>query len=263
LKQIIKPIVVKIGGSTLGKHDTTITDLIELQKRGRQVIVVHGGGKIITDWLAKQNVKANFVRGERVTDLPTLEVATAVLTGLVNKEITASINISGGRAVGICGTDGGLIRSVIKNAELGYVGNVVAVDLSLLLSLLQTGFIPVIATVGLNVSGRSEEPKVLNINADAVAGEIAAAICAEKLIFLTDVDGIHDKSGEVLAKLTVFEAESLIHSGVAAGGMIPKIKACIKALSANAVTCIIDGRQPHALLNDIEGKITGTVIIRS
>jgi len=255
-----KVIVVKIGGSTLGTNDTTIADLVELQKCGRPVVVVHGGGKLITEWLAKQGIGARFVRGERVTDKPTLDVATAVLAGLANKEIAASINKLGGKAAGISGADGGLIQSEIKNADLGYVGNIAKVDISLINALLESGFIPVIATIGLNISTKKDDPLVLNINADAVAGEIAAVLGAEKLVFLTDVDGIHDDSGKVLAKLSAGEAETLINSGVASGGMIPKITACIKAVSGKTSACIIDGRTPHALLLDIEGKISGTVI---
>jgi len=255
-----KIIVVKIGGSTLGSHDTTIEDVVELQKRGRPVVIVHGGGKVITDWLSKQGVPAQFVRGERVTDNAVLDVATAVLAGLVNKEIVAAINGLGGKAAGISGVDGGLVRSEIKNAELGFVGGITNVDLSLLNVLLQAGFVPVVATVCGNASGKKDEPQILNVNADAVAGDIAAALGAGKLVFLTDVDGIHDSSGKVLTKLSPEEAETMISSGVASGGMIPKIKACLKAIKGKASTCIIDGRQPHALLQDIEGKVSGTVI---
>ena len=255
-----KIIVIKIGGSTLGSHDTTIEDIVELQKRGRQVVVVHGGGKVITDWLAKQGLKATFVRGERVTDKPALDVAIAVLAGLVNKELVASLNSLGGKAAGISGVDGGLIQSKVKNAEMGFVGNITGVDAGLLDTLLKSGFVPVIATVGLNTAVNTGEPQILNINADAVAGEIAAVIGAEKLIFLSDVDGIHDTTGKVMPKITAMEAEYLISSGIASGGMIPKIKACLKAINGKAATCIIDGRQSHALLHDIEGRASGTVI---
>jgi acetylglutamate kinase len=255
-----KIIVVKIGGSTLGSHDTTIEDIVYLQKNGFKLIIVHGGGKVITDWLSKQGIKAEFVRGERVTDKATLEVATAVLSGLVNKELVASIIARGGKAVGISGVDGALIQSKVKNPEMGFVGTIDKVDAGLLTVLANSGFIPVISTVGLNVSGNENEPGMLNINADAVAGEIAAIIGAEKLVFLTDVDGIHDNSGNVLAYLTLTEAENLISAGTASGGMIPKIKACIKAVRGKTATCIIDGRQPHVLLDDINGHSTGTVI---
>ncbi len=255
-----KIIVIKIGGSTLGSNDTTFEDIVALQKRGKSLVVVHGGGKTITDWLAKQGVTAKFVRGERVTDKPTLDVAIAVLGGLVNKEIVAAINKLGGKAVGISGVDGGIIQGKIRNGELGYVGAVTKINTAPLIALLQGSFVPVIATVCANTSPKSGEPDILNVNADLVAGNIAAELNAERLVFLTDVDGIHDGLGKIIPSLSTGDAEALITGGIANGGMIPKIKACLTAISGKASTCIIDGRQPHALLNDIDGKISGTVI---
>ena len=256
-----KLILVKIGGSTLGSHDTTIEDIVKLQKEGKSMVVVHGGGKLITEWLQKQNISTKFVDGERVTDKPTLEVATAVLAGLVNKDIVASINALGGKAVGISGVDGNLIEGKIGNIEKGYVGAVIRVNADILNSLLKAGFIPVIAPIGVNSPHKpADAPMTLNFNADTIAGEIAAAIGSERLIFLTDVAGINDKSGRLLPRLSPDEAEALITSGVASGGMIPKIKACITAASSSSATCIIDGRQPHALLREIEDEGMGTVI---
>ncbi|MFQ5997543.1 MAG: acetylglutamate kinase [Dehalococcoidales bacterium] len=259
-----KVMVIKIGGATLGSHDTTIEDIVHLQKQGRLLVVVHGGGKLITEWLGRHGVDTKFVRGERVTDKATLEVATAVLAGLVNKEIAAEINNLGGRAVGISGVDGALIQSKVKNMELGYVGEMVKVDVGLLEALLTAGYVPVISPIGLHFFDRAEEaPQMLNINADLVAGDIAAAIGAERLIFLTDVAGISDQSGKLLSRLSSSEAEALVVSGVASGGMIPKIKACVRALATTAATSIIDGREPHALLREIEEKGGGTTIYRS
>ncbi|MDD4876636.1 MAG: acetylglutamate kinase [Dehalococcoidales bacterium] len=254
-------IVVKLGGSTLGSHDTSILDIVDLQKQSKPVVMVHGGGKIITEWLKKQSIASNFVQGERVTDKATLEVVISVLAGLVNKELVASINNQGGRAVGISGIDGALIEGKIKNIELGYVGTVEKVNLDPLEILLQAGYIPVIAPIGLCMeTGLDREPQLLNINADLVAGEIAAALGSEELVFLTDVAGICNQQGELLPQLLPEEAESLMASGVASGGMIPKIKACLRALSNASSASIIDGRQPHALLNEIKGNHTGTVI---
>ncbi len=257
-----KVIVVKIGGATLGSHDTTIEDIVELQRRGKPLVVVHGGGKVITEWLAKQKISSQFVQGERVTDEPSLEVVTSVLAGLVNKDIVAAINDLGGRAVGISGVDGALIQGRIKAQALGYVGTAVKVDITPLAMLLQSGFVPVVAPVGFNAFDRpANAPRILNFNADTVAGEIAAAIGAERLIFLTDVTGIADRSGKLLPQLSPGEAEALIASSVASGGMIPKINACLRALSTTPITSIIDGRQPHALLREIEGKgSSGTII---
>ncbi len=256
-----KAIVIKIGGSTLGSHDTTIEDIVELQRRGKTLVVVHGGGKLITEWLAKQGVTSKFVRGERVTDQATLEVVISVLAGLVNKEIVAAINSLGGRAVGISGIDGTLIEGRIKNLEMGYVGEATRVNPTLLEAIRGAAFIPVVAPVGLNSSDKpAEAPRTLNFNADVIAGEIAAAIGAERLIFLTDVAGIYDQSGKLLPRLSTSEAEALVASGVASGGMIPKIRACLRALSNTPTTCIIDGREPHALLREIDGKGGGTII---
>ena len=258
-KKLGKIIVVKIGGATLGNHDTTIEDIVKLQRQAKSLVVVHGGGKLITDWLTKQGISSRFVQGERVTDTATLEVVISVLAGLVNKEIVAAINSRGGQAVGISGVDGALIQSEVENIELGCVGRVVKVDLTLLEALLQSGYIPVVAPLGLNSRG-SLAPQILNINADVVAGEIAAAIGAERLIFLTDVVGVCDQQGKLMPQLSPGEAEALIVSGVASGGMIPKVKACLRALSSTPTTCITDGRQPHSLFKNIEKGSGGTII---
>ncbi len=254
-------IVVKLGGTTLGSDDTAIEDIVELQRQGKSLVVVHGGGNLITEWLAKQGISSRFIQGERVTDQATLEVVIAVLAGPVNKQIVASINNLGGQAVGISGVDGAFIQARIKNAELGFVGEVVKVNTALLETLLQSGHVPVVAPLGLYSSDQSDETRgIVNINADVVAGEIAAAVAAERLIFLTDVAGICEPSGKLLPQLSPAEAEALVASGVASGGMIPKIRACLRALSNTTITRIIDGRQPHALLREIESKGSGTTI---
>jgi acetylglutamate kinase len=188
-------------------------------------------------------------------------VVVSVLAGLVNKEIVADINARGGVAVGISGMDGAFIQGKIKEKDLGYIGEVVKVNPAPLEALLKSGYIPVVAPVSLHAGKAEKEPKALNINADAVAGEIAAAIGAERLIFLTDVIGVCDQQGSLLPRLSTDEAEALLASGVASGGMIPKIKACLRALAGASTACIIvDGRQPHALLKEIEGKGGGTTI---
>jgi len=251
--------VVKIGGATLGSHDTALADIVELQQRGIPLVVVHGGAKVVSNWLERQGVTTRFVRGERVTDETALEMVAAVLGGLVNKEIVAAINDLGGQAVGISGIDGALIQSRI---EMGYVGNVVKVNTALLDTLLGSGFVPIVSPLSLHSFDRPDgTPLMLNVNGDTVAGEIAAAVGAEMLIFLTDVTGISDNSGRFFPELTADEAESLMTSGVASGGMIPKIKACLRALSNSSTACIImDGRKPHALLREIEEGGSGTTI---
>jgi acetylglutamate kinase len=253
--------VVKFGGSTLGSHDTTIEDIVALQRQGVRLVIVHGGGKLITEWLSKQGIESNFSRGERVTDIKTLEVVVSVLAGLVNKDIVAAINSLGGQAVGVSGVDGALIQGQVKDATLGYVGTVVKINLELLATLLDSGYVPVVAPIGFNSLAKSDElVKMLNINADLVAGEVARAAGVERLIFLTDVAGICDESGELLSRLSASEIEALLASGVVSGGMIPKTSACLRALASTGVARIIDGRQPHALLKEIEGSGTGTTI---
>jgi acetylglutamate kinase len=254
-------IIIKIGGSTFGSGDTTIEDIVALQKQGRSLVVVHGGGNALTDWLKRQGLNTQFVHGERITDLPTLEVATAVLAGLVNKEITAAINVHGGRACGISGVDGALVEGTVKNKEMGYVGTITQVNIELLETLLNGGFIPIISPVSLySVERPDNAPPLANVNADIVAGEIAEALKAARLIFLTDVAGIADVSGKVYSRLTEKEATDLIASGVISGGMIPKVNACFKALNAGAAARIIDGRKPHALINELQNSGGGTTI---
>jgi acetylglutamate kinase len=256
-----KVIVVKIGGATFGSHDTTIEDIVYLQKQGKSLVIVHGGAKVVTEWLSRQGISTRFVHGERVTDEAALEMVTAVLGGLVNKKIVAAINSLGGQAVGISGVDGALIQGRIKNEEMGYMGTVVKVNVAPLTALLQSGYIPVVAPVSLHSFDKPDKaPQLLNVNGDPVAGEITVAIGAERLIFLTDVAGICDHSGTLIPNLSPDEAEALMASGVASGGMIPKIKACLRALSNTSTTCIIDGRQPHALLKEVEGGGSGTTI---
>ena len=255
--------VVKIGGSTLGSRDTTIEDVVTLQQQGESLVIVHGGGSTVTEWLKRQGVTTRFVHGERVTDLPALEVVTAVLAGLVNKEIVAAINCLGGQAVGISGVDGALIESKMKGKDMGYVGTVVKVNAALLEGLLRDGFVPVVSPLSLySVDRPDEAPKIMNINGDHIAGDIAAALGATRLIFMTDVAGISDESGSVVSRLSADEAEALIASGVISGGMIPKIKACLRALNDDTITRIIDGRKSHALVKELESRDGGTTIYK-
>lgn len=256
-----KPLVVKIGGSTLGAHDTTLEDLVSLQKQGRPVVVVHGGGALITEWLKRQGVESTFVRGRRVTDEASLQVVTAVLCGLVNKDLVAALNRLGGRAVGLSGADGNLIEARIADPELGLVGEVVRVNPEPLGALLGAGYLPVVAPVGVHCQdGSAQAGSLLNINADTVAGDMAAALGAAELIFLTDVPGVLDGAGNPLPRLSPEEARDLLATGVASGGMVPKIEACLKALEGAPSSLIVDGRDSHALLAAVEGRAKGTRI---
>jgi acetylglutamate kinase len=251
-----KPIVVKIGGSTLGNHDTTLEDLVTLQKDGKTVVVVHGGGNLITRWLSRQGVATRLVDGLRVTDEETIEVVVAVLCGLVNKDLVAAIQSLGGRAIGLSGIDGRLIEAKIKDEKLGYVGEVVRINSEPVENLLREGFMPVIAPLGFGADGQK-----LNINADTAAGELAAGLGASRLILLTDVAGVMDRLGKPLPRIPASDVSSLIKSGVVVGGMIPKVQACLCALSTVGEAHIVDGRKPHALIEAIAGKASGTTII--
>jgi len=257
-------IAVKIGGSTLGNHDTTLEDLVELQKQGKSLVVVHGGAKVTSEWLARLGIPTSFVNGLRVTDAETLKVVAAALGGLVNKELVVTIQALGGKAVSLSGCDGNLLWASIKSPELGYVGEIIAVDPTPLKLLLDAGYMPLVAPVSYgSVEGQT---MLLNVNGDTAAGEIAAALAAEKLVFLTDVDGIHDESGKAILRLNSAEANNMLSSGAASGGMVPKIEASLRALTTTQVVRIIDGKISHALLHEITGqtrqaKSRGTTIV--
>ena len=257
-----RPVVVKIGGSTLGSHDTTLDDLVALQREGVKLIVVHGGGSTISQWMERQGAMPRFVRGLRVTNAQSLEIVTAVLTGLINKQLVASVIALGGKALGLSGVDGGLLEARVADQELGYVGEVTKVNPQPLLQALEGGYIPLVAPVGLHqVDGSPYSGSLLNINGDTAAGELACAMSVEKLIFLTDVDGIMDGSGRLIQRLGVRSANLLLRSGVVKRGMIPKLEACLKALERVPVTEIVDGRKPGALMSCVRGVATGTQIV--
>jgi len=255
----MQPIVVKIGGSTLGNHDTTLEDLVKLQKQGVPLVVIHGGGREVTEWLAKLGIPTRFANGLRVTDAKALKVVTAVLSGLVNKELVIAIQALTGKAVGLSGADGNLLQSIIKNPNLGYVGEIINTDPSLAKVLLDKGYMPVIASISSGLD--RNKMTLLNVNGDAAAGEIAAALSADRLIFLTDVDGVYVDSDKMLSRINITEAKKMLATGIASGGMIPKIEACIRALATVPITRIINGKTPHALLNEINKGTGGTTIV--
>ena len=251
------PIVVKIGGSTLGSHDTTLQDLARLQQEGRRVVVVHGGGKVISEWMKRHGAMPRFVRGLRVTDGPSLDIVTAVLTGLINKQLVASLTALGARVIGLSGVDGGLLRCRIANPELGFVGEITQVNPEPIAYALDAGFMPVIAPVGLH----EDNDQLLNINGDTVTGSVAQELAASNLIFLTDVEGVLDSSGRCMPLMNPRHARMLIQSNVARGGMIPKLEACLHAMPPVPSAHVIDGRKPGALLQCISGQSAGTRIL--
>ncbi len=241
-----KTIVVKMGGSTFGQHDTTLDDLVALQRLGINTIVVHGGGSEITAWMQRLGLEARFVDGLRVTDQAAMQLALMTLAGKVNKELVAQVAQRGGRAVGLSGVDGQILQARRKDARLGFVGEIFQVDLTALTGVAGAGFVPIVAPIAIG-----EDYQALNVNADTAAAAIATAIRAEKLIFLTDVPGVIHTNGEAISRLSVEEAAELIEAGTISGGMIPKVQACISALEQVERTHIIDGRQEHALIYEL------------
>ena len=252
-------ILVKIGGSTLGSHDTSLRDLVELQRQGIRSIVVHGGGKIVSDWMQREGVRPKFIRGLRVTDNQSMEIVVAVLTGFVNKTLVSSIQGLGGRAVGLSGVDGSMIKARIEEPELGLVGEVVSIDLEPIEAIMESGYIPVVASVATNISqGNDPSQIMLNVNADTAAGEIAAAMGVERLIMLTDVEGVLDSSRRLIPRLTQGQARQLLGSRVIADGMVPKLGACLKALERVRSAHIVDGRKAGVLHNALADGDVGT-----
>lgn len=255
--------VVKIGGSTLGANDTSLEDLASLWRDGRRLVVVHGGGATLSEWLRIHGVESRFVRGLRVTDRETIDVAVAVFAGLVNTELVARLNSLGARALGLSGVDGALVRAERSDPELGFVGRVREVDRAQIEALLDAGYLPVLASLAVEVKGELLLAQPLNVNADTLAGDVAAALEAGRLVFLTDVPGVLDAGGQRLPSLSRAEALRLIDEGVATGGMIPKLEAALVAAAAGVRTLILDGREPHALRDALSGAAPGTVVLPS
>jgi acetylglutamate kinase len=253
-------VVVKYGGNALagsaeaGAHADALAsfaqDIVLMRSVGMLPVVVHGGGPQIGEMLQRLGKVTEFRDGQRVTDAETLEIARMVLVGKVNREIVSAINIHGSLAVGLSGEDANLITAVPRRAELGFVGDVEVVAPDILERLLAQGLIPVVATIGTDDSGQA-----YNINADAVAGAVAAAVHAEKLVFLTDVPGLRaepDDPESVLRTVSLVDLESMIDSGAAGGGMAPKAEACVRAVKGGVRRAhVLDGRVPHALLLEI------------
>jgi acetylglutamate kinase len=253
------PIVVKIGGSTLGQHDTSLDDIATLRAEGRSFVVVHGGGATISEWLDRHGVESRFVRGLRATDERALEVVVAVLAGLVNTQLVAQLEARGARAIGLSGADGAILRARRYDPELGFVGEIDAVDAEALRAAAGDA-VAVLAPIAVEVAGERVTSQLLNVNADTVAGAVAAALGAETLVFLTDVPGVLDTSGAVLPALSAPSARELLAAGTVTGGMIPKIEAGVRASGAGVPTLVVDGREAGALRAALTGKDAGTRI---
>lgn len=267
-----KTIVIKYGGKAMVEDslkETFAQDIVLMKYVGMNPIIVHGGGPQISNMMKRLGKEPKFVKGVRVTDQETMEIVEMVLGGTINKEIVTAINRHGGKAVGLTGKDGRLITArhlevedtknkMIKSPDMGMVGDVDEVDPKLLSCLEENRFIPVIAPIGVDRRGKS-----YNINADLVAGSIASALKAEKLIFLTDVKGILGQNGRLISTLSKKEMSKLIKAEVISDGMLPKVKSCLAALEGGVKkTHIIDGRIPHAILLEVfTDKGIGTEIV--
>jgi acetylglutamate kinase len=253
-----KTLVIKYGGAAMDQADLKdqfARDVLLLRLVGIRPVIVHGGGPQIGALMKRLGKEPRFVGGMRVTDEETVEIVEMVLVGKINKEIVGLINLHGGRAVGLSGKDGGLIRAHKRLhrtddgalADIGLVGEVDAVNPEPIRLLEEHGYIPVIAPVGVGSAGET-----FNINADLVAGDVAAALSAEKLIHLTDVQGIKGEDGRHISTLTKRDAERLIKAGIIEGGMLPKVESALRALAGGAQKAhIIDGRVPHAILLEV------------
>ena len=246
-------IVVKFGGNAMVDPDLSRTfaeDIVLLRSVGMKPVVVHGGGPQIGNLLERLGKETEFRDGLRVTDAETLDVARMVLVGKVGRDIVGAINVHGAYAVGLSGEDGGMIQAAPRNPELGYVGDIVKVNPNIIERLLSEEMIPVVSTIGSDAEGQA-----YNINADTVAGALAGALNAEKAIYLTDVPGLlRDVSdpSSIIAQASVSELKALIEDGTIAGGMIPKVGACIEAVEAGANAAhMLDGRVPHVLLLEL------------
>jgi len=260
-----KIVVIKYGGNAMISdelRDTMMTDIVLLSLVGIKVVLVHGGGPEITKMLEKIGKESRFVNGFRYTDEETAEVVQMVLAGKINKDLVQLLSKRGGRALGICGLDAGLIKATKKTdgEDLGFVGNIESMDVTVITDMLEKGYIPVISAIG------AGDGVIYNINADAAAGRIAAELHAQKLLLLTDVRGLlRDKDDEntLITEVKVSEVQALKNKGIISGGMIPKIDCCVEAVQRGVKrTHIIDGRIAHAILIEmLSDEGIGTMFI--
>ncbi|MBQ8658864.1 MAG: acetylglutamate kinase [Clostridia bacterium] len=259
-----KVIVIKYGGNAMVSEtlkEQVMEDIVLLNLIGIKVVLVHGGGPEITDTLKKIGKKSEFVDGLRVTDKETAEVVQMVLAGKINKSLVNLLQIKGGKAIGLSGLDGHMIEAEMKDERLGFVGKITSVDVSPITDLLEKNYIPVISTVGCDKKGN-----VYNINADTAAAYIAGKMNAERLITMTDIEGIlrdKDDPKSLISCIDIKDAETLFEEGVISGGMIPKVECCIEAIHLGVKKVIIlDGRVPHALLIEtMTDEGAGTMVV--
>ncbi|HUF33129.1 MAG TPA: acetylglutamate kinase [Acidimicrobiales bacterium] len=258
-----KTIVVKFGGNAMG-HDLSLfaEDVALLHSVGMRVVVVHGGGPQIGELMSRLGKETTFIGGHRVTDAETLDIARMVLVGKVNRDIVRAINVHGSLAVGLSGEDAGFLRARPRSPELGFVGDIESVAPAVVQRLLSQDLVPVVATIGADAEGQS-----YNINADTAAGAIAIALEAEKLVYLTDIEGIRadvDDQASLLSTVAVDELDAMVESGAVTTGMVPKVASCAGAVRAGVGHAhILDGRVPHVLLLEVFTRSgIGTMVSR-
>jgi acetylglutamate kinase len=254
---VSETLVIKLGGTTIAEQEQVLAEVAAVSRR-RPTVVVHGGGRRLTEWLDRLGVASRFEGGLRVTDAAALEVAAAVLRGVINSELVAGLRALGADAVGLSGVDGGLLIAH-RIPELGLVAEVEGIRRDLLDQLLVADQVPVVAPLA-----RDENGIVCNVNADHAAAGIAAGLGARQVVLMTDVDGVRDRNGEKLSTLTAAEAEALIADGTIAGGMVPKIRAALGALAWDETEAIIaDGSAPEALERALDDPTFGTRLTRA
>jgi acetylglutamate kinase len=255
-------VVIKLGGHAMGSDEAMETfarDVVLMSQVGVNPVIVHGGGPMINEMLEKLAIKSDFVNGKRVTDAATMEVVEMVLSGRVNKRIVQAINGQGGRAVGLSGKDAGLITCTPSSPDLGLVGEPDEINPAILHTLFDANIIPVIAPLG---AGRNGE--TFNINGDTVAGAVAAALKADRLLLLTDIDGVRDASGRVVTELSAEQIRQMTRDGVIAGGMIPKTETALAAIEGGVrAVVILDGRAPNATLLELYTEHGAGSLIRA
>ncbi|MFN2520053.1 MAG: acetylglutamate kinase [Candidatus Limnocylindria bacterium] len=248
-------VVLKIGGSVSAEADAALAAVASLHDGGHEVVVVHGGGPLVGEWTKSLGLETRFVRGLRVTDEPTRDTALAVLSGLANKRIVAALIARGVPAVGISGIDGATLRAGREEPALGLVGRISLVDTSLVEVLLEAGRVPVLAPAAID----QKDGALLNVNADAAAGAIAASLPSRLLAFITDVPGVRGRDGATIASLDASAARELLADGTIDGGMVPKVEACLLAAGAGSRAAIVSAGDADSIERLLDGDVVGTV----
>jgi len=252
MKEMKEIVVIKLGGSTLSEMDNNLKEIADLHISGIPVVIVHGGGALISEWMNKLEIKTDFIDGLRVTDENSIQIVTSILGGLVNKTLVASIINKNCKAIGLSGIDDNIFTAKFLDLTHGYVGNIINTNSEFIELLLNKEYLPVIAPIAIN--NELIDPPLLNINGDIAASALAVSLQADKLIFLTDVDGVLDENSKLISTLNTAQSKSLISNGTAKSGMIPKINSCIDAVESNVESFIINGTKYGNLTSIIKNS---------